>query len=123
MTDSVPKVALFYDDDAYVETIERPARLGKGKPVGLMGRQVAGKEFLDAYLSHGSWTELAAVTTNEAATQSLYQFCHDHPSSRGQRRVLFPYELKDFHEKFFPKPPASILHFPWPAAAKFAWAR
>lgn len=123
MPKTVPKVALFYDEGAYVETIERPAQMGKGKPAGLMGRQVAGKEFLDAYLSHGSWKELAAVTTSEAATQSLYQFCQDHPTSRGRRRVLFPYELKDFHETFFPTAPASIVHFPCPPSAKFAWAR
>src|SRR6516165_6913497 len=55
-------IALFYDDDAYVETLRRsPRQPGEGRPFGLMGRQVAGKEFLKAFLDHGSWTELVAL--------------------------------------------------------------
>jgi hypothetical protein len=38
-----PKLALAYHDDAHVEP--------GGNAVGLMGRQVAGKAFLEAYLS------------------------------------------------------------------------
>ncbi|MCH7685078.1 MAG: hypothetical protein IH899_00090, partial [Planctomycetes bacterium] len=123
MTDPEPKIALFYDDDAYVEMLERPATLKKGKAVGLMGRQVAGKEFLDAYLSHGNWTELTALTTSQAATDSLLRFCRDHPSSRSRRRVLHPFLLQDFHQSFFPQPPASLLHFPCPPDGRYAWAR
>jgi len=123
MAEPDPEIALFYDDDAYVELLARPASRKKGKAVGLMGRQVAGKEFLDAYLSHGNWTELAALTTSQAATDSLFRFCENHPSSRSRRRVLHPYLLQDFHRSFFPQPPASILHFPCPPDARYAWAR
>jgi hypothetical protein len=56
-----PKVALVYDDDAYVEA-------GGGTP-GLMGRQVAGRSFLEAYLSHGTFSELAALVGPRASTQ------------------------------------------------------
>jgi hypothetical protein len=41
--DLTPAVALIYDDDAYVEA--------GGGASGQMGRQVAGRSFLDAYLT------------------------------------------------------------------------
>ena len=47
-----PPIALYFDPDAYTETHGRGAAV-EGTPRGLMGRQVAGKEFLDAYLAHG----------------------------------------------------------------------
>lgn len=119
----VPKVALYYSDDAYVETIDRPSQHTAGKPVGLMGRQVAGKEFLDAYLTHGNWSELTALTTSPAATRSLFDFCQNHPTSRFRKRVLYPFELNDFHNSFVREPPASILHFPCPVDANYAWVR
>ena len=48
-----PKVAIVYHEDAYVEA--------GGNAIGLMGRQVAGRAFLEAYLRHGTFSELAAL--------------------------------------------------------------
>jgi len=110
-----PKVALVYDDDAYVEA-------GGGAP-GLMGRQVAGRSFLDAYLSHGTFSELAALVRQRASAASLVQFWRDHPATRTDSRTLLVIETGDFHRTFFPAPPATILHSPQPPDPAFAWAR
>src|SRR5262245_33305847 len=64
-------IALLYDDDAYVETLDRPQKAQGSGPMGLMGRQVAGKEFLDAYLEHGRWNDLVALVRNQASADSL----------------------------------------------------
>jgi hypothetical protein len=42
---SNPQVALVYDESAYVETISKPSHRKRGAPQGLMGRQVAGREY------------------------------------------------------------------------------
>jgi len=110
-----PKVALVYDDDAYVEA-------GGGAP-GLMGRQVAGRSFLDAYLSHGTFSELAALVRQRASAASLIQLWRDHPATRTAPRALRVIECGEFHRTFFPAPPATILHAPQPPDPAFAWAR
>ncbi len=58
-------VALFYDEDAYVEA--------GGAAPGLMGRQVAGRSFLDAYLRHGTFSEMAAVVRERKSSASLLE--------------------------------------------------
>jgi glycosyltransferase involved in cell wall biosynthesis len=123
MDSGIPKVALYYDDDAYVEMLARPARVAPEAPLGLMGRQVAGKEFLDAYLQHGSWSELVAVVRNQANAASLLRFCQEHPSSRTRRRSLQVVTEGDFHQRFFPNPPARLLHLPCPPDPRHAWGR
>src|SRR4051795_4824142 len=75
MTSAAPVVALLYDNSAYVESLGLPRQLGSASPVGLVGRQVAGREFLDAYLTHGDWSELTAVVYNQASADSLLRFC------------------------------------------------
>jgi glycosyltransferase involved in cell wall biosynthesis len=121
--DPSPKIALYYDDSAYVETLPRPAQAGARGPQGIMGRQVAGKEFLDAFLTWGDWSELAAVTPNQASAQSLIHTCRTHPSSRQRQRRLQVFPLNDFDSKFLRERPAGVLHFPHPLDARFAWAR
>jgi D-inositol-3-phosphate glycosyltransferase len=115
-------IALFYDDSAYRETL-RPAPTRPGHPRGLMGRQVAGKEFLDAYLEYGQWGELLAVTPNDAAARSLLETCRTHPSSRTRRRKLRHVTESRFYQDFLPAPPVSLIHFPTPPDPRFAWAR
>jgi len=110
-----PKVALVYDDDAYVEA--------GGAAPGLMGRQVAGRSFLEAYLSHGTFSELAALVRQRASAASLVQFWRDHASTRAEPRTLRLIESGEFHRTFFPIPPATILHAPQPPDPGFAWAR
>ncbi|MHC4400774.1 MAG: glycosyltransferase family protein [Planctomycetota bacterium] len=123
MTIHPAKIALYYDDSGYVETLKRPAKPRPGAPAGLMGRQVAGREFLDAYLSYGTWSELAALVPNQASGRSLLETCRSHPSSRDKQRRLRLFEVKDFSSGFLPDPPAQILHFPCPPDVRFAWAR
>jgi len=116
-------IALFYDEGGYVETLRPPAAPAPGEPVGLMGRQVAGKEFLDAYLGHGTWTELTALVRRRDRADSLVRLCQAHRSSRTRRRRLQIVEERDFLARFFPDPPARLLYTPHPPDTRFAWAR
>lgn len=114
-------IALLYDDDAYVErTTPVPGRPG---PLGLMGRQVAGRAFLDALLAHGRWQRLVAVVRSRASARSLARFCHEHPSSRDRVRQLRLIEPHQFLSDFAADPPAPVLHVPCPPEASYAWAR
>lgn len=117
------KIALYYDDGAYQETLNHSAQRSLDSPAGLMGREVAGKEFLDAYLSYGTWAELVALTPNQPSARSIGETCRTHPSSRARRRRLQLFSLDAFHDTFLPQPPAPLLHFPSPPDPMFAWAR
>jgi glycosyltransferase involved in cell wall biosynthesis len=119
----VNRAAFLYDDDAYVETIARPQRAKAGGPVGLMGRQVAGKEFLDAYLTHGRWTELVAMVRTRASADSLARLWQTHPACGARGRTLRVLPQQRFQELFFPEAPAGVLHVPSPPEARYAWAR
>jgi glycosyltransferase involved in cell wall biosynthesis len=112
-------VALLYDDSAYVETPAPLRSAGGDAPVGLMGRQVAGREFLDAYLTHSESAELAAVVWTQAAAESLTRLCEEHPSARRLRIV----SMGSFLEVFCSDPPAPVLYTPCPPDPSFAWAR
>ena len=105
-------IALIYDDDAYVVP-----------PAGLMGRQVAGGAFLDAYLSHGRWEELVALVARGGGAESLKRICAAHPSSRSRRRRLRVVEEADFLESFASSPPSRLIHAPGPPEARRARAR
>src|SRR3954470_16483018 len=96
-----PRIALLYDDSAYVETLQRPAQVAPGAPQGLMGRQVAGKEFLDAYFRHGEWDDLEAVVYNPASAASLSQFARHHPGTPGRKRNIHLVDGRRFHASFF----------------------
>jgi glycosyltransferase involved in cell wall biosynthesis len=115
--------ALLYDDSAYVEISRRPPEAGADAPVGLVGRQVAGREFLDAYLSHGDRDDLAGVVYNQASADSLTQFCRQHPSAHTRPRRLRLVPMDQFLPTFFPRPPAPLLYTPCPPDPAFAWAR
>jgi glycosyltransferase involved in cell wall biosynthesis len=107
-------IALHYDADAYVET-----RGGQpGGPAGLMGRQVAGREFLDAYLTHGTWDALTGVVKSRDRAAPLAAFCREHPSNRGRSRSLHIVEEAAYFAK-----PTSLMHHPCPPDARFAWMR
>ena len=116
------KVAMLYDDDAYVEQPDR-RRKQKKENQGLWGRHVAGREFLDAYLTHGTWRELAALVRSRGSKKSLVQFCKDHPSSTTQSRRLRIFQERNFLEEFCLDPPAPVLYTPQPPDERYAWAR
>jgi glycosyltransferase involved in cell wall biosynthesis len=116
------RVALLYDDDAYVELLQPGKQSDPGAAMGLMGRQVAGKEFLDAYLTTGRWDELAAVVRNDASAASITDLWKTHPATRDGRRLRVVRQ-QAFLKEFFPTPPAPVLHVPYPPDARYAWAR
>lgn len=123
MSACLDSIALLYDDSAYVEATQRATSVVGDAPAGLVGRQVAGREFLDAFLSHGSWTELSAVVYHQASADSLLRFCEQHPSSRTRQRALRVVRMARFTEEFCPNPPAPLLYTPCPPDPSFAWAR
>jgi glycosyltransferase involved in cell wall biosynthesis len=109
--------ALYFDPDAYTEA-HKQAGVPSG-PAGLMGRQVAGKEFLDAYLAHAAADTLTAVVRSRDRGATLERIVRDHPASRTRSRqvVVVP------EANFLPDPPADVLHIPCPPEARLAWAR
>ena len=118
--DPSPAVALYYEPDAHTE------HYGKSPdgPAGLMGRQVAGKEFLDAYLTHGRFDTLTAVVRSRNRGDPLVRLCREHPSSRNRARRLRLVPEPEFADTFAaPEPPARVLHLPCPPDARFAWTR
>ncbi len=88
-----------------------------------MGRQVAGQAFLEAYLSHGSFSDLTALLRQRAPAPSLVELWREHSANRPTPRTLRIIGSGDFHRTFFPAPPATILHSPQPPDPAFAWAR
>jgi glycosyltransferase involved in cell wall biosynthesis len=117
------RVALLYDDSAYVETLGTPGQAVPGAPAGLMGRQVAGKEFLDAYFRHGDWDELVGLVYNQASAASLAHLARSRPSAQQRPRNIRLVDGRRFHASFFPNPPAPLLHTPCPPDPSYAWAR
>jgi glycosyltransferase involved in cell wall biosynthesis len=116
-------LAILYDDSAYVETVRPAAPAGPEAPLGLMGRQVAGREFLQAFLTSGLRDDLTAVVYNSASAASLQHLCRQHPSSGTRPRQLRVVMARDVLQAFFPEPPARILYTPCPPDPSFAWAR
>jgi D-inositol-3-phosphate glycosyltransferase len=116
-------VALLYDDGAYVETLKTPAGQAAGGPMGLMGRQVAGKAFLEALLAHGRASQYVAVTLNAPSANSFANLCRTHPAPAVRNRRYQVADVQHFHRTFFPNPPAPIIHIPQPPEARFAWVR
>ena len=114
-----PGVVLLYDSDAYEK---RPAPAGRPGPLGLMGRQVAGRAFLDAYLAHGNFAELGALVATDASAQSLIKAWRGHPSHPHGGRTLRITRLDAFFDAFT-KANGSILHAPQPPDPGYAWAR
>ena len=110
-----PVVALVYDDDAYVEA--------GGAAPGLMGRQVAGRSFLEALFRHGSFSELVALVQARESATSLVQLWRDHTAAAPQSRTLRLIARSELYGALFPEPPATIIHAPQPPDPVFAWAR
>src|SRR5947209_13342329 len=104
--------ALYFDPDAYTEA-HKQAGVPSG-PAGLMGRQVAGKEFLDAYLAHARSDTLTAVVRSKEKAEVLARIVREHPASRQRPRKLRVH----LEGQFLPDAPASVLHIPCPPEAR-----
>jgi glycosyltransferase involved in cell wall biosynthesis len=122
MNPTADRIALLYDDDGYVETPGRPLGPGVASRTGLIGRQVAGKEFLDAYLSDGTFETLVALVRNQPSADTLRRSFREHPGPRGRRDLRVVHD-HDFLQAFFPDPPATLIHTPCPPDLRYAWAR
>jgi glycosyltransferase involved in cell wall biosynthesis len=123
MNSGPQSLALLYDNSAYLETLQPVRQTGGDAPAGLVGRQVAGREFRDAFLSHGSWEELTVMVYNQASADSLLRYCQQHPSGQSRVRRLRFVPIDRFLPSFFPEPPARLLYTPCPPDPSFAWAR
>ena len=116
-------IGLYYDESAYVEPSVRDASPQPDRAAGLLGRQVAGRSFLDAFLEYGTWTDLTVLVRQLSAAQTLERFCRQHPSSLTRTRRLRMFEECRFHDDFAGEPPARQLYFPCPIDSRYAWAR
>ncbi|HTK76997.1 MAG TPA: glycosyltransferase family 4 protein [Gemmataceae bacterium] len=116
-------IALLYDDGAYVETLKAPAGQSANAPLGLMGRQVAGKAFLEALLAHGRASQYLAITLNAPSAHSFANLCQTHPAPAVRTRKYHVADGQHFHRTFFPNPPSRVIHIPQPPEPRFAWAR
>jgi len=116
-------IGLFYDDDAYVEPTAVGDGSGGDRAAGLVGRQVAGRSFFDAYLAYGTWTEMAVLVRQRGTARSVERFCREHPSSQSKTRRLRIFEERHFHDDFAHEPPARQLYFPFPIDSRYAWTR
>lgn len=115
-----PGVAIYFDADGYVEQLGPPRGKSGTGPIGLMGRQVAGKEFLDAYLSHGRGDALTAIVRAADRAKPLAQVFEQHPSARTKRRTLRV--IPEAQLWAAPDPP-QVVYYPCPPETRFAWAR
>src|SRR4051794_4762138 len=88
MPDPLDAIALVYDNDAYRETTRRPPERSAGSRAGgLMGRQVAGKGFLEALLEHGRWSTLAALVANPQAAASIQEVWNGQSLEKSRKRL------------------------------------
>jgi glycosyltransferase involved in cell wall biosynthesis len=115
------KTALLYDNSAYVETlsIDRGNR-GSEAPVALVGRQVAGREFLNAYLDFGDYEQLTGIVWNQTNADAFAATCRNHP-----RASKHPLEVR-LVDRFLDRgglPAAGQLYTPCPPDSSFAWMR
>ena len=83
---------------------------------------MAGRSFLDAFLAHGTWNDLAVLVRRRGLADSLERFCGEHSSSQLRARRLRIFEERNFHNDFGNEPPARQLYFPFPIEARYAWA-
>lgn len=116
-------VTLLYDDDGYVETTKPVAGRAGSSVFGLMGRQVAGKAFLEGLLTYGRSGEYVGLIGNQPSEKSFHHFCQTCGPADGRARKYRTVNQGQFHKQFFPTAPSPVLHLPQPPTVRFAWAR
>jgi glycosyltransferase involved in cell wall biosynthesis len=114
-------LGLLYDDDGYVVSPGVPLGPGAASRTGLVGRQVAGNEFLNAVFAHGTWARLVALVRNPTSAATLKEYFHK--KSAGRTRELRLVADDAFLATFFPDPPARVVYNPNPPDLRYAWAR
>jgi glycosyltransferase involved in cell wall biosynthesis len=116
-------IGLLYDNDGYVDAPCPPLSAGAERHTGPIGRKVAGKEFLDAFFTHGAWTKLVALVRDKSSADTLTHYFRGHASQHVRPRELVVVPERDFLQAFFPTAPAGVLYTPCPPDLRFAWAR
>ncbi len=116
-------LGLLYDDDGYVETPGRPLGAGAPTRTGLLGRQVAGQEFLGALFAHGTWEELVALVRNRASADTLSRYFAGRTAGAAPPRRLRLVPDESFPDAFHPAPPARLVFTPCPPDLRYAWTR
>lgn len=116
-------LGLLYDDDGYVESPGQPLGAGHSTRTGLLGRQVAGQEFLSALFTHGSWENLVALVRNRASADTLSRYFARQTSSDRRQRDLRLIADEAFPDAFHPDPPARLIFTPCPPDLRYAWTR
>ena len=116
-------LGLLYDDDGYVETPGRPLAGGDATRTGLLGRQVAGQEFLNALFAHGRWEQLVALVRNQASADTLSAYFARRTAADNRPRSLRLVPDEVFPDAFHPDPPARLVFTPCPPDLRYAWAR
>lgn len=120
MTTVLDSLAVAYSTDAFVEPKAGAAR---GGATGLVGRQLAAAQFLDAYLRHGAATTLVGVVPDRDAIAAFEAMWKAHPAVKPRGRKYHLVGTPLFHRNFLDAPPARLLHLPGPLDANLAWAR
>jgi glycosyltransferase involved in cell wall biosynthesis len=123
MSEPLDALGLYYDEGSYVEPGMVQGGVPSGGPPGMMGRQVACKGFLDAYLDAGEAGRLVAILARPSGREPLRKALEAHPSPRGRQRRIEVVPESNFHATFFPDPPATVVHFPSVPDARYAWTR
>jgi len=121
---SQKSLAIQFSAAAYTETLARPVvQKSPGRtPQGLMGREVASREFLIALLQHGEGNRLEALLASQADRVSFSSHCHHYLAKTQQRRhvrIVPPSE----QVSWLADPGAANLHFPFPPDPSIAWRR
>ena len=116
-------LGLLYDDDGYVETPGRPLSAGEDTRTGLLGRQVAGQEFLNALFAHGSWKNLVALVRNQTSADTLSRYFAAQTAGDARLRNLRLVPDEVFPDEFHPDPPARLIFTPCPPDLRYAWTR
>jgi glycosyltransferase involved in cell wall biosynthesis len=116
-------IALLYDNDGYVDTAAQPPPPGGEPHTGPIGRRVAGKEFLDAFLTHGTWTKLVALVRDGSSSDTLASYFKANASQHARPRELVVVPERDLLHAFFPTSPANLIYTPYPPDLRYAWAR
>lgn len=119
MGTSFEKLALLYTDQAYKER----DRVQEQSHLKLMGRHVAGMEFLDSYLQVGTWRELTFLLMNAGVADSVVDMWKRQTKGRPAGGRLRLSRMDSFHQGFLRRPTAPVLHLPVPPDSQLAWAR
>lgn len=120
----VPAISFLYETDAFVVTPAGRVQLpGTVETTGINARQVAGKEFLDAWLRYGEGKAVFAFVRNQRNADAIQKYWERFARASEPKCRLNVVSVESGTHRFFEKPPAPIFHIPHVIEPSFAWAR